>query len=268
MGPLGEEKTEENRPTASYWHTITSNFHPHIVNMRLVSYNIRGGLGMDGRRSIERIAEVLRGIEADVICLQEVHRRLPLSRFQNQPNRLARLLGKRACFHNLWRGAIGGYGNALLTALPVRAVSALFLPNDEEHRRRPPLRIERRGLLEVVVQTPGGPLAVLGTHWSLEAADRERSAEEIARRIADLPTPVILAGDFNASAESAEIQKLRDLTGLVDAGWSEAQPTFPSDHPAARIDYIWHSPGLEVSRVEVVDTQASDHRPVVVDLTK
>ena len=45
--------------------------------MRVMTYNIRGGLGMDGHRSIERIGAVVRDAGADVVGLQEVHQRLP-----------------------------------------------------------------------------------------------------------------------------------------------------------------------------------------------
>lgn len=45
--------------------------------MRIVTYNIRGGLGLDGRRSIGRVAETLRALRPDVVCFQEVHQRTP-----------------------------------------------------------------------------------------------------------------------------------------------------------------------------------------------
>lgn len=222
---------------------------------------------MDGRRSVERIAEVLRGIRAEVVCLQEVHQRLPFGGLQNQPDRLRRLLGGAVVFQNLWRGGAGGYGNAILTALPIRSRASHWLPNEAEHRRHLLLRTEWRGLLEVVVETVAGALAVLTTHWSLEAEDRLRSAEWVAERVRSLPIPVILAGDFNAGADSAEMKRLREWTGLLDAGAERAEPTFPADDPHLRIDYVLHSPGLRVSRLTVVDSQASDHRPLVIEWT-
>ncbi|HXG24745.1 MAG TPA: endonuclease/exonuclease/phosphatase family protein [Chthonomonadales bacterium] len=228
--------------------------------MRLVSYNIRGGLGIDGRRSLRRIAEVLREVDAQIICLQEVHCRLPWSGFQNQLRALARWLGMPALFqNNVWL-ALGGFGNALLTSLPVLSLARHRLPNSGERacvRKLP----ERRGLLEAVLQSPQGPLTVMVTHWSLNARDRQQSAEKVAALVAARRTPVLLAGDFNAAADSPEMARLRGLTGLCDRG---SAPTFPAHRPATRIDYVLHSPEVPVTRVWVVETPASDHRPVVV----
>lgn len=228
--------------------------------MRLVTYNIRGGLGMDGCRSLRRIAEVLREVEAQIICLQEVHCYLPWSGFQNQLRALARWLGMPTLFQNNVRLVLGGFGNALLTSLPVLSLARHRLPNSGECARARKLP-ERRGLLEAVLQGPQGPLTVMVTHWSLNAKDRERSAEEVAALVAARRTPVLLAGDFNAAANSPEMIRLRGLTGLCDRG---SAPTFPADKPAVRIDHVLHSPELPVTHAWVMETPASDHRPVVV----
>jgi endonuclease/exonuclease/phosphatase family metal-dependent hydrolase len=232
--------------------------------MRLVSYNIRGGLGMDGRRSVERVADVLREIGTEIACLQEVHKRLPWSGMQDQPRRLARRTGMKALFQSNLKVGPGGYGNALLTNLPLFSRRSHILPNARERASilRSP---ERRGLLEVLLDAPSGPLAVLVTHWSLSAEDRLEEAEVVGEIVRGLSAPVILAGDFNAEADSPEIARLREITGLQDAAASTPEPTFPSDAPRARIDYVWHSPGIAVSRGRVVDTRASDHRPLVVE---
>jgi endonuclease/exonuclease/phosphatase family metal-dependent hydrolase len=48
-----------------------------MTRIRLMTYNIRAGLGADDSRSISRIAEVNRAASAQVVCLQEVKRFLP-----------------------------------------------------------------------------------------------------------------------------------------------------------------------------------------------
>jgi endonuclease/exonuclease/phosphatase family metal-dependent hydrolase len=227
--------------------------------MRLVTYNIRGGLGIDGRRSLQRIAAVLREVDAQIICLQEVHCYLPWSGFQNQVRTLARWLGMPVLFqNNLWP-TLGGFGNALLTSLPILSLARHRLPNVGERAQTHKLP-ERRGLLEAMLQTPDGLLRVMVTHWSLNPKDRQQSAKEVAALVSVQQTPVLLAGDLNTVANSLEMARLRGLTGLCDQGTA---PTFPADKPTARIDYVLHSPEVPVSRVWVVETPASDHRPVV-----
>src|SRR5258706_14052423 len=103
--------------------------------MRIITWNIQGGKGMDGRRSIKRITEVLREFSRGIICLQEVHQRLPWSWFQNQPGKLERLPGYKVVFGPAYRLGIGAYGNAVLTRLPVRSVTHYRMPNDLERKR-------------------------------------------------------------------------------------------------------------------------------------
>ncbi len=75
----------------------------------------------------------------------------------------------------------------------------------------------------------------------------------------------VLLGDFNAGPNSPEIGLIYEA-GLVDA-WFEAGEgpgyTVDSDDPQKRIDYLWHSPDLKVSKIEVIQSTASDHLPVV-----
>src|SRR5579872_1638830 len=232
--------------------------------MRLLSFNIRGSLGMDGRRSVERIAQVVEETNADVVCLQEVHRRLPWSGFQDQVRRLERLCGFHVVFQSNLAVRFGSFGNAIATSLPILSCSRHRLSNAHE-RTRPALRFEHRGLLEVVVETSAGPLAVMTTHWSLDARDWLEAAREVAAHVQKQETSVTLMGDLNALPESTEVGLLRELTGLEDAASSGGEPTYPSDCPRARIDYVLYSPDLGAPRSWVVDTQASDHRPVVVE---
>ncbi len=231
--------------------------------MRIVTYNIRGCLGIDGVRSPERIARVLRETRADVVCLQEVHQRLPDSGLQDQPRRLSRLLGMPVRFQCNYRMGWGRYGNAILTSLPVLDRTSTELPNRRE--RESILRLpERRGLLELVLDTDDGPLTVMTSHWSLHAEDRLESVQIVAARVRQRKGRIVLCGDFNAPPSAPEMGLLAAETGLADAGAAENAPTFPSDRPQSRIDYVWGSPDLALSALTVMQTQASDHLPIVV----
>lgn len=219
---------------------------------------------MDGSRSIHRIADVLKEIAADIICLQEVHQRLPWSGFQNQPARLSRLLGKPVIFQANYRFGIGQFGNALLTSLPVLKQASIRLPNRVERSsilRKP----ERRGLLEVTLKTESGPVTILLTHWSLAAPDRMESASVTADRVKKLSLPIVLAGDFNGIPGSPEIEALQTRSGLRDAGREDGKLTFPAEQPDRRIDYVWHSNDMWLASTRIIETAASDHYAVVVD---
>lgn len=232
--------------------------------MRLVSYNIHGGVGLDGRRSLSRIVEVLKAIDADIVCLQEAHRFLPGSGWQDQAGRIAEGLGMEGSFQNNWRLWGGGYGNALLTRTPLNGIGRFFLPNGHE-RKRIGLWLERRGVLAGHLQTENGLLTLATTHWSLAEKDRFSSAEEIALWASHTGNPIILAGDFNAGSNSLEIKTLLARTGWRDAATIEPFPTFPSAVPTQRVDYFFHSSEITLRRVYTVVTPASDHLPLIVE---
>jgi len=233
--------------------------------MRLVTWNIRGGLGIDNRRSIQRVADVIRECRADIVCLQEVHQRLPQSRLWDQPRILSELLDMKGYFLPSYKMGFGGFGNMILTNLPVRSHRLHPLPNSGE-RRWVLLLFERRSLLCAEIETESGVVRIMTTHFSLNRFDRMKSVERV-RDIADsATTPLILCGDLNARPPSEEMRYLNEQCGLRDADAAGEQPTFRADRPDARIDYVWSSAHFAANGVSVVATLASDHLPVLVDL--
>ncbi len=75
-------------------------------------------------------------------------------------------------------------------------------------------------------------------------------------------------GDFNAGKRSNEIEMMYSA-GLTDSqleSGREDELTYPHKEPLQRIDYIWVTPDIEISDLEVPYSTASDHLPVVVDI--
>ena len=68
------------------------------INLKVMSYSIRHGKGLDGKASLSRIAEVITKAQPDIVALQGVDRFMPRSGFRDQLKRLAKLLGMHACF--------------------------------------------------------------------------------------------------------------------------------------------------------------------------
>src|SRR5947209_14673355 len=95
--------------------------------MRLVSWNIHGSFGRDGKRDLGRIAEVLQLLGADVAALQEVgdpQNRGAALRGEvldagDDAAELARRLGFSAAFGPNLVIAGRPYGNAILSRHPV-----------------------------------------------------------------------------------------------------------------------------------------------------
>ena len=208
---------------------------------------------MDGLRSAERIAEVVLAQDADIVCLQEVHQRLPQSGFADQPGQFETHLGLPVTFQANLRLGIGGYGLAVVSRYPVGTVQNHLLPS---------LR-EQRGVLEVRLDTPSGPLTVFCTHFGLSGDERVKQAASLAALVQSSSSPVLVCGDFNERSDAPAVQSLRSQTKLLDADAAEDRWTYPTDALEARIDYLFYSPSLTCQSVSVVESQASDHLPVV-----
>ncbi|MBX3746415.1 MAG: endonuclease/exonuclease/phosphatase family protein [Verrucomicrobiae bacterium] len=232
--------------------------------LRILTWNIHHGEGLDGRVDLDRIARLIADTEPDLVALQEVDRGVVRTQGRNLPAELAALTGLTAVFqHNIhFQG--GEYGNATLTRWPV-----LSSTNHHFLMLRPG---EQRGLLEVVVDIRGHPLAFWNTHIDHRPDDLERwsNVGEIRDRLAASPVPVILAGDFNDLPGSRVHQALD--TFLLDV-WDQVGfgpgATFPHTRIPKRIDYIWldrRFPLYPVS-ARVLDSDASDHLPLLAEVT-
>jgi endonuclease/exonuclease/phosphatase family metal-dependent hydrolase len=226
--------------------------------MRVVTYNTRGSLGMDGRRSTRRIADVVRALSPDVVCFQEIHQRLPWSGREDQPGVLAAALGRTFVFQANLHVGFGGYGIGIAARGQVIEQREHLLPSVKE----------QRGALEVRLRDVGGlrAVTVFCTHWGLQAEERLRQAETLAGIVNAASRPVIVCGDLNETAGDAAVRHFREATGLMDADEAANRATFASDAPNSRIDYIFYSPELTARNVEAVSSLASDHLPLLTDL--
>jgi endonuclease/exonuclease/phosphatase family metal-dependent hydrolase len=227
--------------------------------LTVLTYNIHGGIGMDGVLDLDRIADVVRASGADVVALQEVDRhRRELSGYVDQAGHLAGRLGMdlayAACLDDepvSPGGERAQYGTAVLSRIGLVDNGMQHLPCFDGS--------EQRGLLDVEVPLDGHAVRVLGTHLQWDREDeRLAQAEAIVAALDERPT--ILLGDFNTEPGSPTHALI--ATRLVDA-WDVAGDgpgvTFAAEPPPRRIDYVWLGGGLQARTAEVLDSVASDH---------
>ncbi len=274
--------------------------------LRFLTYNIKAG--RHHPEGLEAVARRIETLAPDIVALQEVDRRAARTQGVNQPAWLAQRLGLESAFGCSFVLPEGGeYGNALLSRWPINAAETHtlpYLPADvkpwfrwlgplrrSERAWRAANRVhiapavrrvypwnEPRSALRVMLASPWGPLAVLVTHWGLQATERAAQAGATLALAEGARERLILAGDFNAEPDSPEIGRLR--TRLVDVAQAvglsgEARLTFPSGPRGARtadgwaeaIDYVFVRGLLPVMAEVVADTTcASDHQPLLVEL--
>jgi endonuclease/exonuclease/phosphatase family metal-dependent hydrolase len=226
------------------------------TTLRVAAYNIKHGLGNDGRVDLERVAEVIRSLDADVVTLQEVDRGAARTDGVDQTQRLAELTGMRGIFGDFRPYDGGEYGMAVLTRLPVVAVLNHRLP-------QAPAPISA-----LEVQVAAGPdgriISVVGIHLVRTPEERLAEADTLTDILENRGHPVILAGDFNSRPGDVVLQRLtRDWLVVPKEG---DRFTFPADVPDREIDFIMLRPAeaFEILEHRVVnEALASDHRPLL-----
>jgi endonuclease/exonuclease/phosphatase family metal-dependent hydrolase len=188
--------------------------------IRVVSYNIHHGEGVDGEIDLKRIANRILAVEPDLVALQELDQGTRRTKGVDQPAELAKLTGMQVVFGRNIDFQGGGYGTAVLTKLPVRSHEQVKLKSFYPPTAENP---EQRGVqvLEIGEKDEPGFL-FLNTHLDYRPAEEERlnSARTINELIAKYgDTPAIIAGDFNAVPESETIQVFREEWCV--AGWRD-----------------------------------------------
>jgi endonuclease/exonuclease/phosphatase family metal-dependent hydrolase len=221
-------------------------------SVKVTTYNIRDGFGMNGRQDLEAIAQVIEGAGTDVVALQEIGRG---SLLESGADVLAVLSRRLDMPYWVMENATDSlFGDAILSRYPISASGTGTLP-------RLNAVIVRGYAWAQIDLGSGDQLLVLTTHLDSRGGGEKGSAERVAEaqgllaNWAGRPQTVLL-GDMNSSAGSPEMQTLL-AGGLLDS-WAEAGH---GQRPA--IDWIYHTPDLVARDVVTIESQASDHFAVV-----
>lgn len=225
------------------------------LRVRVLTYNIHHGQGVDGKLDLARIASVINEVNPDVVALQEVDSIVARSDRVDQPAELARLTKMNVVYGDNIKLGDGKYGNALLSRFPILESKNHRLPNHE--------RGEQRGFLKATLKLPNGePLVFVATHFDHRRNDAERlmSAKKINEfAVNGQWSSAMLAGDLNDTADSRALGVLKERWQSVN---DKPAATYPAEQPTRQIDFILFRPsGWKVIESRVLpESIASDHR--------
>lgn len=127
------------------------------------------------------------------------------------------------------------------------------------------------GVRAVIELAPGRTLSVLGVHLAHVGRGKQREQiEALDTFVAGRPRPLVVMGDFNATAWSWTVHRAQALTGTRRVGgvtrtWSGDYPTplgpFPEPF-GLPIDHVLVSEGIGVEEIGTVNIPGSDHDAV------
>lgn len=121
-----------------------------------------------------------------------------------------------------------------------------------------------QGMKKLVIELELEHVTFFLVHLALGYRARQAQILHLYNMIKETDRPYIVAGDFNAFMGEEEIQLLMSASGLQNAD-KNMQPSFPSHKPKRHLDFILHSPEIQVTNFEMPDVQLSDHLPLILD---
>ncbi len=212
-----------------------------VRTLRIATYNVHRCRGLDGRTRPERIADVLRSVEADVVALQEVMGPGPHGGGHLEALGAALGMGWVMSAARQLRGH--QFGNAVLSSFPI----VHYTDQDLTWKT-----CEARRLQRVDISIYGTTLHVYNVHLGTAILERRYQARRLATAVTDrhVSGPKLVLGDFNE--------------------WTRGRRTYPGVFPILHLDHIYYAGRVEILRVEMPRTRpalvASDHLPLVADI--
>jgi endonuclease/exonuclease/phosphatase family metal-dependent hydrolase len=236
-------------------------------------FNIHAGKDASSRGNLDDIAALVRSTRADLVLLQEVDRGTKRSGNVDQLRILGDLTGYSTAFGRSLDYDGGQYGIAALARERISKSTTEPLPIQPPQARAGG-SYEPRAALTIATTTPIGAMDAINTH--LDSSKDETYRLQESAHIVNMTKRfergqlLVAGGDFNMEPSSAAYAQVI-ASGLRDA-WKECGAgdglTYPADKPVKRIDYLFLAAGVRCVKAEVIETRASDHRPLLVTITR
>lgn len=227
-----------------------------------MTYNICSGRNMQKERNIDFAASVIRDVQPDFVNINEVRKHtsdVPI----NQADELGRLAGYYPVFGKSIDILGGEYGNAFLTRWPLVEWEVVQIPDRRDEEKA---NYEHRTVLRSVIEKDGKRLTVLGSHFGLAKVEHDAAVETVMSILEKEENPVILMGDFNMTPDNPKLKPIFEAMHDT-ADYTDDIKTFSSEDPKIKIDYILYTDPLKAHGLRTMDTQNSDHKPLIAEFT-
>jgi endonuclease/exonuclease/phosphatase family metal-dependent hydrolase len=238
--------------------------------MRFLLYNIRYAAGI-GRHfhlpvpysgyfkhtngNLKKIVDFIKLVNPDITGLIEVDS----GSFRSEKNNQAAAIAWELQHDHIYQSKYSASSMARKMPLLNKQCNAI-LTNQEIVSQK--FHYFREGVKRLVIELELAGLSVFLVHLSLKFRHRQYQLQDLYTMTNKVKRPVIVAGDFNAFKGDRELELFLDATGLKNAN-SNGQPSHPSRAPRRQLDYIFHSPQIQITDFQIPQIKLSDHTPLV-----
>ncbi|HSI66089.1 MAG TPA: endonuclease/exonuclease/phosphatase family protein [Planococcus sp. (in: firmicutes)] len=251
------------------------------TSIKIMSFNIAHGSGMDGVLDLEKTAQVIEASGAEIVGLQELDRFFSeRSAYIDQVEFLSKRLGMYAAFGaSIDQEADESerprkqYGNAVFSKYPIKYQETHMLTQVID----PFGNNEQRSVLETIIDVNGTYISVYNTHLALKDEELKVSLDELLSIAGKNQFPTIITGDFNAPPTHIYMLKMeQDYNDVFYHQGRNDDYTYPAPYeneetgeklkPVTRIDYIFTDAHFNIETAERITTSVSDHLPITAEL--
>lgn len=213
-----------------------------VSTLRVVTYNIQQGYDQNGVRSYEGQLELVRGLNPDIVGLQESD----VARFSGGNADVVRTFAEGLNMYSYYgpKTVNGTFGIALLSRFPIENPRTFYMYSVGE----------QTASIQANIFVNGTPYVILVTH--LGNGGPMIQQEQVLSQFGRQPN-VIAMGDFNFDLESEQYALTRQS---FESAWELAgSPVVPELEVDHLIDHIFVSPGVKVLSAGYIVSPMSDH---------
>ena len=267
-------------------------FSKSTKSVRVMTFNIHFGNTINNEFDILEIAKVIKDSNSDIVCLQEVDNYWSS---RSEYESLIKIISEKAdlpyyIYNPIYdkpssRGAEypnEQFGTAILSRYKIieshdYILSRWSSQKGDPQPGEPGFPSQYHGFGHVILDIEGKNFSVYNTHLDYRANPPEGYEETMRAiqvremlNIIDFKNPAVLTGDMNADFLAKDVfdpllERFYDSWSIAGEG---SGLSFPCVDPYIRIDYVLFNKNsnIQVKNAFLIQTQVSDHLPVVVDL--
>ena len=197
---------------------VTKSYAQDNIRLKVVTFNIRS---FEPDFDVTPYANILRDLNADIICLNEVENRSSRQQVNGKYRDVVQDIADKLSMFGIFgysynlNNKAGKfpesnytfcenelYGNAILSKYPILSSNAFQLP-------RPESSADQRGVLTVDILLPSSDvIRAVATHLDHIGGQMEQAEVLVSDRVLDGKAPTILTGDMNVGPGSSVINKI------------------------------------------------------------